>query len=380
MLIIFIIIILFIILHKNNIENLNDDYMVIRTNNGLCNRLQVIFSYNQLALEQNKKLYIIWDKSEACNNLFTNVFDNVPNITFSKKNNLNFSKNKIKYRGFRIHKNFYPNYDLLKPNEKILNKYNNFIKKLTTNYIAIHIRRTDLINHSKRLNYILNDYDIFIHFINRQNNNYSIFLATDNNETQQYFKKIYNNRLFFYKNIVDNNKKRKTSLKNSVIDLFICKNAKVFLGTNYLGFGGSSFSRLIYDIRLENINIPRNILDYYNITYIMYIDENNPFVETNKYPLVIFADIYNINKIKNDNKLIYYIECNIEDFYTFKIEKLKNNLIDNEQIFMIKRISEINPFKSNYFQFISNTKKNNILHIDTINNTAKNYHNYIMNF
>ena len=72
MLIIFIIL-LFIILLKNNIENFNDDYMVIKTNNGLCNRLQVIFSYNQLASEQNKKLYIIWNKSKACNNLFNNV-------------------------------------------------------------------------------------------------------------------------------------------------------------------------------------------------------------------------------------------------------------------------------------------------------------------
>lgn len=82
-------------------------------------------------------------------------------------------------------------------------------------------------------------------------------------------------------------------------------------------------------------------------------------------PYVFFSTKEGIEYIKPFRKHhhTYYIELNIEDFTTYKYKdrmKIDNthcpsielNLIWNEKIFMIKKASEINPFKTEWFKWI----------------------------
>ena len=82
-------------------------------------------------------------------------------------------------------------------------------------------------------------------------------------------------------------------------------------------------------------------------------------------PYVFFTNSKSIDIIKKYRKGLptYYIECDIEDFFTYKYRNkmithqthcpsIELNLIWNEKIFMIQKAYEINPFNSEWFQWI----------------------------
>lgn len=82
-------------------------------------------------------------------------------------------------------------------------------------------------------------------------------------------------------------------------------------------------------------------------------------------PYVFFSDKKTIEIIKKyrTNLPTYYIEMNIEDFYTYKyknkmiVDKThcpsqELNLVWNEKIFLIQKALEINKFNSDYFMWI----------------------------
>ena len=82
-------------------------------------------------------------------------------------------------------------------------------------------------------------------------------------------------------------------------------------------------------------------------------------------PYVFFTNSKYIDIIKKYRKHLptYYIDCEIEDFFTYKYRNqmithqihcpsVELNLIWNEKIFMIKKAYEINPFNSEWFQWI----------------------------
>jgi hypothetical protein len=82
-------------------------------------------------------------------------------------------------------------------------------------------------------------------------------------------------------------------------------------------------------------------------------------------PYVFFTDKNTIDIIKRFRKDLptYYIECNIEDFYTYKYKdnlithpkhcpSVEVNLIWLEKIFMMQKASELNPFNSEWFKWI----------------------------
>jgi hypothetical protein len=84
-----------------------------------------------------------------------------------------------------------------------------------------------------------------------------------------------------------------------------------------------------------------------------------------KCPYVFFTNSKSIDIIKKYRKDLptYYIECEIEDFFTYKYRNqmitheihcpsVELNLIWNEKIFMIKKAYEINPFNSEWFKWI----------------------------
>lgn len=82
-------------------------------------------------------------------------------------------------------------------------------------------------------------------------------------------------------------------------------------------------------------------------------------------PYVFFTNSKYIDIIKKYRKHLptYYVDCEIEDFFTYKYRNqmithqihcpsIELNLIWNEKIFMIKKAYEINPFNSEWFQWI----------------------------
>ena len=103
----------------------------------------------------------------------------------------------------------------------------------------------------------------FITFLNK-NNEYNIYLATDNTETQNKFLKLYPKRLKYIKKINDTTSHRNTDLQDALTDMFVCALSNKFEGTYY-----SSFSQFIELIRKDN-----KIQDNYH---------DNPLLMSKKY-------------------------------------------------------------------------------------------------
>jgi glutamate synthase domain-containing protein 1 len=122
--------------------------------------------------------------------------------------------------------------------EKFQDILDNYIKNISENYIAIHVRRTDNSEIAKINNNYTDDKDFF-DFIEK-NSDKKVFLATDNKETQELFIRKYGDRINIYKEILNSDSLRKTDLLNTIIDIYICSNAEMFLGS-----GWSSFTQLI---------------------------------------------------------------------------------------------------------------------------------------
>ena len=263
---------IYIFLQSLLLYNINPDiidgkqYIFIMPYGGLCNYLRYILSYYDYAKNNNMQLVVSWNKSLECNGYFEDLFLPIQGITII--NGHNYIHNKIyNIIGLKliIFKNYlkkciygsYPlefynpniNYKLYSPlklNINLLEEINKF--KLTMGaYVSMHIRRTDFTLAINNYTDITTN-DEFITYINeclKINSNYNIYLATDNKVTQDYFKTLYGDKLFVYKNIVDSIYLRKTDLKHAIIDIYLCKDAEYFKGTTSYDTP-SSFSQMIY--------------------------------------------------------------------------------------------------------------------------------------
>ena len=226
--IIYIICVIFIInILYNTKENYSSNIM-IKPLYGLCNKLQFTEKWINISRKRKRNLDVIWEVSDACPGFFLDYFQPINGVEFYHKTKYN----KIIKRGWDRRKNpVYKEFKLLPYMQK---KVNNNIRKLQK-YIAIHVRRTDMVNHCKRNKWKIIPYIIYDKFINKYKN-YNLYIATDNRETQNYFYKKYKNRVKVIKFINSNNNKRQTSLEDAIIDLYTCINANYFLGSNKSSF------------------------------------------------------------------------------------------------------------------------------------------------
>lgn len=228
--------------------------LIIEVQKGFCNRIRTIFSYNEYAKSIKQTLHVLWLKDEHCPGFYLDYFKPIPNVIFLNDKN---SNQDIFYTGCGWHPK-YPPYQYIGDSDKVPNLFKNLklkdsinmiiknkIKILENNYIALHIRRTDHTNLAKRNNKYTSDQE-FMAFINR-NKNINIYIASDNKETYNKFKNLYPNRIKFDYHFSNNNERRKTSLQDAIIDLFMCVYSNKFLGSNY-----SSYSDTI-------INLKKNI-------------------------------------------------------------------------------------------------------------------------
>lgn len=213
--------------------------LILCPKGGLGNRLRVIFSFWCFCQTKDLKLQIVWEKDKYCSGLFSEYFLEIPDVIFknSKESFLSTSR-RLKTISDDIYINSLKNLKLNNQMQNILNNYLDLLEE----FDAVHIRRTDHVKLAKKHQKFI-ELEKFEEFIKKSKN---IFLATDCNKTQEYLLKKYNHINVFNK-IIDNKKLRKTSLKNSIIDMFICIKAKDFMGTPF-----SSFSDIIRYKRFLN--------------------------------------------------------------------------------------------------------------------------------
>ena len=105
-----------------------------------------------------------------------------------------------------------------------------------------------------------------------------------------------------------------------------------------------------------------NVKNKYNDSCYLKWFENTLAIQC---PYIFFTTKENIELIKKYRKELptYFIEYNIEDFYTYSFKEkmithpihcpsVELNLIWNEKIFMMEKAKELNPFQSEWFQWI----------------------------
>lgn len=218
----------------------NNKTITVITTSGLANRLRVLFSYYQYALDNNYNLTVGWSIDLHCNGLFLDYFQPIPHVTFS---NRIIDRSNCVYEGCETHSDYpFPNYSLLKLKPFLQDIISDKINIIGPNYISLHIRRTDLVNKVKKLKRFITD-DQYFQFIDSyplQN----IYISTDNKKTFDIFKQKYPNRIIFDYHKTYQKSKRHTSLKDAIIDMYMCIHSSVFKGTDY-----SSFTQFIWTTR-----------------------------------------------------------------------------------------------------------------------------------
>ena len=212
--------------------------IIIKPTGGLCNRLRVVISYYEDAKKKNEKLIIVWRQDINCNGNYTDYFAPLPNVDFVYDE----YKNKVDYCGYSALYRV-TNYQYLKLLPHMIDKINEKKKLLENNYIAIHVRRTDHIEVAKKRGRYTSDEDFFTFIDKHKQNTKYLYIATDNKDTYDMFQKKYSEMIVFpYHDELPG--KRKTSLHDAIIDLYMCICSKHFQFS-----GQSSFSDVILQIR-----------------------------------------------------------------------------------------------------------------------------------
>lgn len=230
---------------------MNNKLTVVLNKSGLSCYLKSMFSYYTYCKKNNIKLEIIWIETSHCNGYFLDYFEKLDDVEFVKEPS---ADTKIIYARVGRGIDGYSYNDLYIFNDlKLKSDMKNIISSYITTldkYIAIHIRRTDFTRLQKTSNIPKTNDEEFIKFIEDKlllNNDYNIYLATDNIYTQKTFLERYPDKIKIITNIENNDNVRKTTLTQAIIDIYMCVFAEHFLGTN-----GSSFSDLINNFRFHN--------------------------------------------------------------------------------------------------------------------------------
>ena len=225
-------------MNGKKINNKIKNYICVQPTGGLCNYLRVIFSYYKKAKEENKKLVVIWNITKACNGYFLDYFQPITDMLFDYDNTKYF----IDYKGCSVNQHFLPDYSSLKLLPYMSDLLEERQNKLNKNYISIHVRRTDHVTLAKKHKKYTHDNE-FYNFIESVSDAY-VYMATDDLNTYNKFKEKYNEKLLLNYHDVLHNSYRQTSLKNAIIDLYMCVHSIKFMGSQF-----SSFSDLIEEIR-----------------------------------------------------------------------------------------------------------------------------------
>jgi len=242
---------------KWNAENIEDNPSFsgdirLYSHSGLCNRLRLITAYKHLSDIKNKKMEFFWVKSPQCNGLFKDLFNPIPNIGFTY---LEHRRKSVRPPDTATMRNLFShsqkiknkNHLIFKPVDGIMGEVKSIQDRIGEDYIACHIRRTDIITIQKKYKIEPPKDQDFIDFMEKYPDK-RIFLATDSRTTQEKFIKMFPDRLA-YGCVVSGDgsrryPKRTTSIQDAVKDLFLCIGSAHFMGT-----ACSSYSTFIEDYK-----------------------------------------------------------------------------------------------------------------------------------
>ena len=241
--------------NTNNIEENPSfsDSIRLYSHSGLCNRLKLIASYKHLSDIKNKDIEMFWVKSVQCNVLFKDLFKPIPNVNFTYLKLK--GRTAVRPKNTAIKTDLFPhdkkiknkNHLIFKPLDCIMKEIEETKKRIGGEYIACHIRRTDIITIQKKYKVEPPSDEMFEKFI-EDHPNTKVFLATDNKNTQDKFIDKFRDRIFYSIVVSENGStrhpKRTTSIQDAVKDVFLCIGATDFMGT-----ACSSFSRFIENYR-----------------------------------------------------------------------------------------------------------------------------------
>lgn len=181
-------------------------------------------------------VYMKWTPDKECDGKFEDIFRILPNLILVS-NDEEVPKEIPVYRGQFPIPNIYSKFNIkidhntecliygfLKFKNEIENISQEFIKNnFSQKTIGLHIRRTDGVNGAKYFGNFTSD-AFFMKIIDVElaiNKDTKFFLATDNADTQLFFKNKYPNNIIFFKQIDKKDILRQTTLKEAGIDLCI---------------------------------------------------------------------------------------------------------------------------------------------------------------
>ncbi len=216
------------------------------SHSGLCNRLRLLSCYREKAELEDKDIEMHWVQCPACWTPFDKLFCPIPRVNFVyKKHGRNTKRSRPPNSAISLAKiqqeklnSFY--LDIV-PLEHIQEQIESLRDTLGETYTACHVRRTDIHRIQKKHNKAAPTDQDFFDFIE---NNISdrVFVATDNKSTQSLFRDRLGDRAVFVTELSNNGSsrwpKRVTSVKDAVIDLFLCIHDKNFMGTACSSFSG----------------------------------------------------------------------------------------------------------------------------------------------
>ena len=200
------------------------ELMTIGSRSGLCNRLR----YLSLAMSEANKVKMFWVKNAACNSTWADLFEDLPNVTFVPCTGNALGRQRLDSINAKTQK-----ITLLDLKPKVLLSY-------PQQYVAIHVRRTDIETILRKYSMTAIPDESFFRFIDESKIDL-VYLATDNAKTQRIFHERYGERLIIYKPINQFGSRfqpvRCTSVMHAVADLCYCVHSDAFMGTD-----GSSFT------------------------------------------------------------------------------------------------------------------------------------------
>ncbi len=203
---------------------------------GLGNRLLYILEVLR-SNNNNEHITIIWNNNEHCDGFYNDFFLPINNITITQNeqfdNIIPSNKHYINHTSEDYDRPEYYNiFHNIKINIDIENIVDNYVKNIGK-FISIHIRRGDF----KRLTQSLKNKgwdtddlseDKYFDFINKFPE-HNIFLATDCPKIRKLFINKYGERLKYHSSIFAG--LRRTTIKDALIDMYICSKTPYFLGT-----------------------------------------------------------------------------------------------------------------------------------------------------
>lgn len=228
------------------------DILYITEDMGLCNKLRGLVAALALCSKAKMNLHVRWITTHECPYAFEDLFE-IPNntkfVTEEEMKSHGEYKVVTKDMGHLCH--LLPNQGLsyhlapllismLNPLPQIKDKIKTLVKEYNiNNCIGFHIRKTDHVQYANSIGQST-PVEEFMEII--RNTAENIYLACDDKQVQEDFKKKFGERIKVYKSIETNDNFRQTDGEHAVIDIYLLSLCKAFKGS----FASSFTQHVLY--------------------------------------------------------------------------------------------------------------------------------------